>query len=427
VLKPRLLKNSFYTVLALAFIGLVPFVFNIFVARTFGKDILGEINIALSFSLMVTLFVTNFFGSTANKFLAEYRGRKDLEAFQFVFLFSLITPFVFLTCINAIILWKWDFLSHQFSINATLLFPIIAYIYLRSFYIIIRRIFYGVDLVKYYAIIEIFADLVFFISLFIVSKLHLSYYLIHCYLSAYTIFTIIGFFHLFKKYTHITHDLESEQSFHYKTILSKISHYGFLTMIGTSASTGTGYLSMIFTGYYLSSSDAGLYSSVLSIISILMFLPRLTSQVLLPEFSKLYGAGKSTSILQTLKIAFGLLLIIAIAVNGILFIFAENILMLFGPTFSSGSLILRIILPSVFLRMISVPLITFLSGTKYVLHPNIGGVIIFITSVACWFFLVPIYGLLGIALGYSIGIATGLIYLMIMGGFKLRAFHLEYE
>ena len=198
-------------------------------------------------------------------------------------------------------------------------------------------------------------------------------------------------------------------------------------MIGTSASTGTGYLSMIFTGYYLSSSDAGLYSSVLSIISILMFLPRLTSQVLLPEFSKLYGAGKSTSILQTLKIAFGLLLIIAIAVNGILFIFAENILMLFGPTFSSGSLILRIILPSVFLRMISVPLITFLSGTKYVLHPNIGGVIIFITSVACWFFLVPIYGLLGIALGYSIGIATGLIYLMIMGGFKLRAFHLEYE
>ena len=184
---------------------------------------------------------------------------------------------------------------------------------------------------------------------------------------------------------------------------------------------------MIFTGYYLSSSDAGLYSSVLSIISILMFLPRLTSQVLLPEFSKLYGAGKSTSILQTLKIAFGLLLIIAIAVNGILFIFAENILMLFGPTFSSGSLILRIILPSVFLRMISVPLITFLSGTKYVLHPNIGGVIIFITSVACWFFLVPIYGLLGIALGYSIGIATGLIYLMIMGGFKLRAFHLEYE
>ena len=56
-------------------------------------------------------------------------------------------------------------------------------------------------------------------------------------------------------------------------------------MIGTVASTGTGYLSIIITGMYLSNSEAGIYSAILSIISILMFIPKLFTQVFLPEFS----------------------------------------------------------------------------------------------------------------------------------------------
>ena len=56
-----------------------------------------------------------------------------------------------------------------------------------------------------------------------------------------------------------------------KRSIKKLSSYGFVSMIGTVASTGTGYLSVIVTGIYLNHSDAGIYTAVLSIVSVLMF------------------------------------------------------------------------------------------------------------------------------------------------------------
>ena len=68
--------------------------------------------------------------------------------------------------------------------------------------------------------------------------------------------------------------------------------------------------------------------------------------------------------------------------------------------------------------MISVPLVTFLSGTSFVVYPNIGGVIIFVTSIFSWIILVPVYQLVGIALGYVIGIIVGIGYQIIMAFIK---------
>ena len=58
-----------------------------------------------------------------------------------------------------------------------------------------------------------------------------------------------------------------------RDVLRRFNNYGIVSMIGTVASTGTGYISMIIIGIYLNRADAGLYSSVLSVISILMFIP----------------------------------------------------------------------------------------------------------------------------------------------------------
>ena len=132
------------------------------------------------------------------------------------------------------------------------------------------------------------------------------------------------------------------------------------------------------------------------------------------------------NILKTLKYTIASLTTIAFVIIVPLFIFSDTILAIFGPSFSNGSQILRIILPSVFLRIVSVPLITFLSGTKYVLYPNIGGIIIFISSVISWYLLVPSLNLIGIAIGYSFGIILGIVYLIIMSGIKLRKFQLEH-
>ena len=422
MLNKHLFKNSLYTGAALCFVGFVPFIFNILVARIFGKETLGTINVALSFCLVLTVFVTNFFGTSGNKFLAEYRGRQSLEPFKLIFFTILIGPVVVLTFLNAAMVWHWDYIVLRFSVQPNFLVPMVSYIYFRSFYIIFRRMFYGVDLVPFYAINEIVSDIILIAAIGTVCWLRLPHLLIQSYVLGYSIFTVISILALYKNYAAIVGPLHPQENYQTKSVLIDYFKYGFITMAGTASSTGTGYLSMLFTGYFLTSTDAGLYSSVLAIVSILMFLPRLVTQVLLPEFSKLFGAGEENSIIHTLKYSFWLLFIIAMIINGFLFIFAEEILSIFGNSFSSGSLILRIIIPGVFIRMISVPLVTFLSATEYVVYPNIGGIIILIVSVVTWSIAVPAYDLTGIAAGYVAGITIGIGYQIVMAVIKLRSF-----
>ena len=106
----------------------------------------------------------------------------------------------------------------------------------------------------------------------------------------------------------------------------------------------------------------------------------------------------------------------------LLFFFSEAILNLFGEDFASGKTILIIIIPSIFFRMISIPCNAFLSGTKYILIPNIVGIIIFVFSLIFWLLFIPKFNQTGIAMGYSLGIIIGIGYQILSALFKLRSF-----
>tara|TARA_B100001029_G_scaffold52138_1_gene41768 strand:+ start:37 stop:510 length:474 start_codon:yes stop_codon:yes gene_type:complete len=156
-----------------------------------------------------------------------------------------------------------------------------------------------------------------------------------------------------------------------------------------------------------------------------MFVPKLFTQVFLPEFSKLFGEGDRSKILQIFKQSIWLMLAISTTVCLLLFLFSGNILSLFGQEFSTGSTILNIILPSVFIRMVSIPFVSFLSGTKYVIYPNIGGIVILVTSLIFWIIFVPKFHLVGIALGYTIGIIVGIGYQIIIAIVKIKSFNIK--
>jgi O-antigen/teichoic acid export membrane protein len=153
-----------------------------------------------------------------------------------------------------------------------------------------------------------------------------------------------------------------------------------------------------------------------------MFIPKLFTQVFLPEFSKLFGQNNFDEILKILKKSTILLILLSFSICFLIFIFSENILKIFGENFITGKTALMILIPSVFIRIISIPFIAFLSGTKYVIYPNIGGVIILLVSVATWLFLIPNLGLMGVALGYTIGILVGIGFQIAIALTKLNLF-----
>ena len=63
---------------------------------------------------------------------------------------------------------------------------------------------------------------------------------------------------------------------------------------------------------------------------------------------------------------FFMLFLFSLIICLLLFFLSETILNLFGEDFASGNTILIIIIPSIFIRMISIPCNAFLSGTKYI-------------------------------------------------------------
>ena len=423
LLKSRLFKNSFYTGLALIFIGLIPFTFNFIIGRTFGATALGEINVIINFCLIITIFISNFFGSAGNKFLAEFRGSKNLENFIYTFKIIFFGSSTILVITGIVLFFGWDYFSIKFSLPDNLLYPIIIYIFLRTIYILFRRTLYGMDLVKQYAKNEIYSAIVMFIMIAYVSYNHLPKFLIHTYLVSYLFFLILGINTLLKNFNDIKATMDRTKSFSKKDVLRKFSRYGLVSMIGTVASTGTGYLSVIVTGIYLNHSEAGIYTAVLSIVSVLMFFPKLFIQVFLPEFSKLFGQGEKTKIVQIFKKTFFLLFLFSLVVCLLLFFLSETILNLFGKDFASGKIILMIIIPSIFIRMISIPCNAFLSGTKYILIPNVGGIIILMVSLVSWSLFIPEFKEAGIAIGYSLGIVIGIGYQIFMSFKKIRTFN----
>ena len=421
-LKSRLFKNSFYTGLALIFIGLIPFTFNFLIGRTFGAHVLGKINVTINFCLIITIFISNFFGSAGNKFLAEFRGSKNLENFIYTFKIIFVGSSSILILTGVVLFLAWDYFSIKYSLPNNLLYPIILFIFFRTSYILLRRTLYGMDLVKQYAQNEIFSAILMFILISWVSFYHLPNFLIHTYLASYLFFLILGVNTLLTNFNGIKATMDKTHTFSKKNVLKNFSRYGFVSMIGTVASTGTGYLSVIVTGIYLNHYDAGIYTAVLSIVSVLMFFPKLFIQVFLPEFSKLFGQGEKTKIVQIFKKTFFMLFLFSLAICLLLFFFSETILNLFGEDFASGKTILMIIIPSIFIRMISIPCNAFLSGTKYILIPNIGGIIILVVSLISWSVLIPEYNEAGVAMGYSLGIIIGIGFQVVSAVIKLKSF-----
>ena len=425
-LSKRLVQNSLHTGLALAFVGVIPFAFNFLIARTFGKETLGMINVSISFCLMITIFVTNFFGTSGTKFLAEYRGSKKLEHFKIVLKLVFIGPLILTSVISIILIMNWEYFSYNFSLSSNFLFVLILFLYLRSYYIIFRRVLYGVDLVRTYAVNEALSAIIMLVALLFVCLTEKKEFLIHCYLISYAFFFLLSFISFSKKFKSITSKLVSSEKINSMKVIKSFANYGLVSMVGTVASTSTSYISLIIIGIHLSHSDAGIYSSVLTIVSILMFFPKLFTQVFLPEFSKLFGEGDNKKIFQIFNKTNSVMILLSALICLLVFIFSHNILSIFGKEFSEGSLILRILIPSLFIRMISIPFVSFLSGTKYVLYPNIGGIIILIISSLCWVLLVPDYNLVGIAIGYTAGIVIGIGYQIIMAIFKIKSFSANY-
>lgn len=406
--------NLILTFFSLVFIGSVRFGFNLIIAHSFELVVVGSLNMALSVGLIFSSLVETSFGPASSKFLAETRGSKKRKSFIFIEKLSLTSPLIPICFLIIILVGIYPWLSNVIGVSKIVYFTMCIFIFTRSYYIILRNIFYGINRVKWYTIIEIIADVTFFILLIAFAINGFNQLILLSFVFAYSIFSIISIILLLINQKKIIKGLLEEKRISTKKIAKRYVQFAGISAFGTVASLITAQMAIIVSGIYLGKEDAAIYSVSLSINTILLFLPVALSMVLMPQFSEQFGSKKIKEIKNTFNQTTIYLTLIGILLIGICAIMARILLSIFGSSFISGTVTLQILLIGIFMIIISRPSTTVLIGTKYVIYPNIGGLLILLFSFSGWIVFVPYFGLEGIALGYSIGLFVGISFIMIM-------------
>jgi len=389
-------KAILFSSIAFALIGSLKMLFNIIVSRSFGTDsilILGMTNVALSFALLISMIISTGLTNSMNKFVSDYISRNDKSSARLVYERNMrinliiVLPFVIIIGIFS------NEIGGLLGVDVAYIYFSLPIIFFSSFYYLIRATFYSLKDSKGYLKREIVADVSFFIVLFILITFNSFASILLSFSALYVVFIVISI----KKIDENLPKIKAIGSSEKNPILS----YASLTTIGTIMSMATAYLPNILTSSISGARAAALFAVAYSVIMIVLLIPNVMSQVLLPRVSGLWGRLKVESIRRAISLWTASLIIVCGIVIGLMIILCEDILnILFGEEYVDAKPTLILLLIGVFMISVSRPSNIALIGTKYVKISAIVSIIAFCIALIIWNSLIRIEGELGAAMGY---------------------------
>lgn len=165
------------------------------------------------------------------------------------------------------------------------------------------------------------------------------------------------------------------------------------------------WLPQIFAGIWLGSSQVAQLSVTQKTAALVSIILISVNMLVAPRFAAQYEQGSLVEFRRLFKWTLRLSLCFSIPVIVILFLFAPQVLLVFGGEYVSASTLLRVLLFGELLNVIcgSVGYALVMTGNEKDLRNS--ALIAIITSIVLAYFLVQQYGLMGCALAYSLSIA----------------------
>lgn len=154
---------------------------------------------------------------------------------------------------------------------------------------------------------------------------------------------------------------------------------------------------------YMGSSDVGIYNIAWRLVVVAGFVGLAVKNINAPYFSRLYAEKDVSALQKRASAATSVIWIMSIPLFLILYIFSEKILGIFGQEFISGARVLQVLVLGQIFRTCCGPVGYMLLMTgherEYNLINTISAAVIIISAL----FLVSIWGVLGVAIAYSVG------------------------
>jgi len=381
------------TAIAFAAYGITKFSFNLVVQHFHGSVAVGNYNLVLSAALMLPLFFAPLFGVTTSKYAAEARGKNDRQDFLLVvgFNFWLLTGSAVL--LGLLFYLFSPALAKWYGAAVELYYWGVPIIILSALYLYFKRLFFAVEQLKFYTLLEVTSALVFFISLGICLYLGFSRMLLLPLILQTAVFDAAALLFFRKDLFQRTW---LRRLRHSKVQLRAYFNYSLVTGIGSALSTVSLHIFTLVLGSEADVRSVGRFALMRSTLEPANYLFRIFNMVQLPKIAFIYGSGNMQELGRYLKEGtrkykqlISLLFVPVILCSHFI------ARMLYGNQYQWPlTLLAAFMLTTVYLRTMGVFYINFLNGTRFPHIPNSAGPLTIFAAVP---FIPLAYNLWGLA------------------------------
>src|SRR3989344_3409603 len=342
------------------------------------------------------------------KILQKYNGIKT--AIVSVFTFQLLSSAAF----SLFFFLAAEFLAENYF-HHPLADPILkflaVYTILSVLFIVIKSIFQGLQLITWYASVELLKNgIVLGLILLFLALGRTLFAPVLAYVLVSILLFVIYFPFVLYGFNFFQHKLEN-----FKDITAKLFRFGIPVIATDIGGKVIGYIDTIILTYYVSLTEVGIYNVVLPSALVFVFLSKAISSVLFPLSTELWTRNKTSTLSHGLNLIHKYIFILILPVLVALAVYSKFLIItFFGSEYSSGSLALQILIVGVGFYVAASTSINVISGIG---KPK--AVTIIILSVAALntilnLIFIPLYGINGAAATTTLSYLLMLIWSTIM-------------
>ncbi len=388
-----MLRNALLTAVGLALIGLARLGFNTVALRVFGEQVSGELNVALSLGVLLSLPASTAVGATAVRYMAQARGQARPDTLGWLYRWTLLATAVLAVLSGAVALAFRGRLAATQGIDEGLVVQAVVVALVYVAYLFFRNVLYALDRVRLYARLEVASGLAFFTSLGALAFFGQGRYLLAAFLLGQTVFCLATL-------RATAAELREPCAPAARLALWPLVSYSVVALVGTAASLSVRELAVFVSPSAADLGGAAHLALSMSLLAPLQFLPRMFRTVLFAHSAELDGRGRRGELGASIGTASHYLLLATLPSCAVLVLAAAPLIALFGgvPT-PERLLVFRLLTVAALIDVVATPSANALPGVGAVKPPSYAAVVALAVTIAMWAGLTPRLGLTALAAG----------------------------
>lgn len=186
----------------------------------------------------------------------------------------------------------------------------------------------------------------------------------------------------------------------------RLFSFSSVSWLGSLANSGLIWTDTVILGIYLSSSQVGVYAVATRIVVLASLVQTAINSALGPRIADLYQRDEDVALERAYRTAANWTVRLALPAFGILVIFPEELLLLFGPAFQAAGAVTALLALGKLVDAATGPCALMLNMSGRPLVNTVNNLAVLLLNVVLNVLLVPRFGLIGAAIAWTLSLAA---------------------